>query len=220
MTTDVPTGRGSSSPMRPPKQEALVAAARVLFLRHGIRKTRVEAICADARVSKRTYYRYYRDKDEIAVDVLRELTAAARGRLEVILDRSGPIEETVRSLLEAKTELASATSAAFYREALDDSTAAGRFVLEARREWDERVRHFYTEAQARGEIRDDVDVDLLMAILFRWRDMAGDPDLLRLAPSSTVLVEAVMSLAFYGLVRRTDGAGTPPSAPERDGPNG
>jgi AcrR family transcriptional regulator len=186
----------------PPKKAGIVATGRTLFLRFGIRKVRVEEICADARVSKRTFYKYFRDKDDLAVAVLGELFEEARARLEPVIAADGAIEEKVKHVIAIKAQMASETSAAFYREVVDGGTAPGRFVLQERRKWDERVRRFYADAQAREQIRSDIDIDVLMAFIARIRDFVKDPELVRLVPDLSLLVETVMTLFFYGIVPR------------------
>jgi AcrR family transcriptional regulator len=186
-----------------PKKDALLRVGRLLFLRHGIRKVRVEEICADAQVSKRTFYKYFRDKDELAIAVLGELFEEGRGRVEAVLSLDCTIEEKVRQIIAAKTQLASETSAVFYRETLDDETAPGQFALREQRKWNERVRRFYRDAQARGQIRADIDIDVLMTVLVRLRDLVKEPELARLVPDFSQLVEVVMTMFFYGIVPRT-----------------
>ena len=185
-----------------PKQDAILRAGRSLLLRHGIRKVRVEEVCADAQVSKRTFYKYFRDKDGLVIAVLGELFEQGRAKVETLLTLDCPIEEKVRQIIAAKSELASETSLVFYRESLDDATEPGRFALREQKKWDGRVRRFYRDAQARGEIRADIDVDVLMALLVRLRDLVKQPELGRLVPDFSRLVETVMTLFFYGIVPR------------------
>lgn len=186
-----------------PKKDAILRAGRSLFLRHGIRKVRVEEVCTDAQVSKRTFYKYFRDKNDLAIAVLGELFEEGRARVEAVLALDCPIEEKMRQVIAVKSELASESSAVFYREALNDETELGRFALREQRKWDERVRHFYRDAQARGQIRDDIDTDVLMAVLVRLRDLVQEPDLMRLVPDFARLVETVMTLFLYGIIPRT-----------------
>jgi AcrR family transcriptional regulator len=163
---------------------------------------RVEEVCAEARVSKRTFYKYFRDKDALAIAVLGELFAASRARLEAILGLDCALEEKVRQIMAVKTELASETSATFYRETLDDSTEPGRYALREQHEWEKRVRRFYLDARAHGQIREDIDIDVLMALLVRSRELIKDPDLGRLVPDFARLTKNVMTLFFYGIVPR------------------
>lgn len=185
-----------------PKKDAILRSGTALFLRHGIRKVRVEEVCADAHVSKRTFYKYFRDKDELAIAALAKLFEENRARLEAALALDGGIEEKALRVMAVKSELASQTSATFYREALDGTTAPGRFALEEQRKWDQRIRRFWAGAQARGEIRGDIDIDVLMTLLARSRDLVGDPELMRAAPDLKRLVETVMKVFFYGVIPR------------------
>jgi AcrR family transcriptional regulator len=67
-------GRGAGG--SGPKGEAISAAARRLFLRDGYERTSVDAIAAEAGVSKRTIYNRYGDKENLFLSVLKESFAA------------------------------------------------------------------------------------------------------------------------------------------------
>lgn len=59
-----------------PKGEAIAQAALRLFLRDGYERTSVDAIAAEAGVSKRTIYNRYGDKENLFLSVLRDMFAA------------------------------------------------------------------------------------------------------------------------------------------------
>jgi TetR/AcrR family transcriptional regulator, mexJK operon transcriptional repressor len=52
------------------KREAIVTAAVRLFLRDGFERTSVDAIAEEARVSKRTIYNHYGDKENLFLSVI------------------------------------------------------------------------------------------------------------------------------------------------------
>ena len=52
------------------KHHALLNTARKLFVAHGIKRVTVEEICRTADTSKMTFYRFFRNKDEIAKAVI------------------------------------------------------------------------------------------------------------------------------------------------------
>ena len=191
---------------RSAKAIAVVDAARGLFLRHGIRRITVEEICREAGVSKRTFYKHFRNRDDVAVLVLRELFDESRSRLEETLTAGTALEEKAREIIAVKSGLAAESGVEFYREIMTTDSEPGRFARRMQGEWDERVRSFYLEAQAHGEIRADIDVDFLLRILVRARDLVEDPELLRIEPDFSRLVESVMKLFFYGIVPRHEGA--------------
>jgi AcrR family transcriptional regulator len=69
-----------------PKGEAIAAAAVALFLRDGYERTSVDAIAAEAGVSKRTIYNRYGDKENLFRSVLRDTFAAMLARFRRIAD--------------------------------------------------------------------------------------------------------------------------------------
>jgi AcrR family transcriptional regulator len=188
------------------KDAAILKTARTLFLRHGIRRVSVEEVCREAGVSKRTFYSRFGNKDDLALKVLGVLIEDSRQLLEKTLDADIPIEEKVRRIIALKSKMAAEASMDFYREIMSDDSGPGRFARQKQREWDDRVRGFYANAQARGQIRSDMSVDFLMFLLVRIRDLMEDPELQRIEPDFSRLVESVMKLFFYGLVPRRDGA--------------
>jgi AcrR family transcriptional regulator len=191
---------------RSAKAIATVDAARDLFLRHGIRRITVEEICREAGVSKRTFYKQFRNRDDVALQVLRELFAESRSRLEETLAADTALEEKAREIIAVKSGLAAESDVEFFREIMTADSEPGHFARRMQREWDERVRAFYLEAQARGEIRADIDVDFLLRVLVRARDLVEDPELLRIEPDFSRLVESIMKLFFYGILPRREGA--------------
>lgn len=69
-----------------PKGEAIAAAALRLFLRDGYERTSVDAIAAEAGVSKRTIYNRYGDKESLFLAVLRETFTAMLATFRGIAD--------------------------------------------------------------------------------------------------------------------------------------
>jgi TetR/AcrR family transcriptional repressor of mexJK operon len=87
------------------KREQMRAAAQRLFLQRGFSDTSVDAIAAEAGVSKQTLYSYYANKEDLFADVLRQLTLDnPRNRLLTI--ESVPSLESREALRDALTALA------------------------------------------------------------------------------------------------------------------
>ena len=70
------------------KHDAIAAAALVLFVRDGYERTSVDAIAAEAGVSKRTVYSHYGDKENLFLLVLRDTYDTMRKRIGDIADRN------------------------------------------------------------------------------------------------------------------------------------
>jgi TetR/AcrR family transcriptional repressor of mexJK operon len=74
--TSAPEGRtgGEESARAHAKREQIRAAAQRLFLEKGYERASMDAIAGAAQVSKQTLYRYYDAKEQLFVDILRQLT--------------------------------------------------------------------------------------------------------------------------------------------------
>ena len=65
--------------------ESILAAARHMFMKHGIQKTTLEEIARLSRVAKATIYNYFGSKDRVYLEVLnREAIAMAKRILEEV----------------------------------------------------------------------------------------------------------------------------------------
>ncbi len=63
-------------PLRP--RERIIATARELFRKHGIRGIGVDAIAEFAGTNKMTLYRHFGSKDDLVVACLRSVAAEGR----------------------------------------------------------------------------------------------------------------------------------------------
>jgi TetR/AcrR family transcriptional repressor of mexJK operon len=122
-----PRTRGSERPTggRPAKREELMRAATAHFLRHGYLGARVDAIAAEAGVSKQTLYNHFGDKQRLFRAVLQEAGGGAPFDLDLV-ERVGDSDDLGADLLALGHDLV--------HGALDDEVAALRRLLVS--EWD------------------------------------------------------------------------------------
>jgi TetR/AcrR family transcriptional regulator, mexJK operon transcriptional repressor len=80
------------------KRAAILAAARELFVRDGVERTSMDAVAAQANVSKRTVYDYYGDKEGLLLGVIvdggESLIASLRKALDRHLSDAQDIRDT------------------------------------------------------------------------------------------------------------------------------
>jgi TetR/AcrR family transcriptional regulator, mexJK operon transcriptional repressor len=102
-----------------PKGEAIAAAALRLFLRDGYERTSVDAIAAEAGVSKRTIYNRYGDKENLFLSVLRDTYGAMMATFRRIADKHlGEVTDVEQDLTAFVREVAFGVTTAPDRIAL------------------------------------------------------------------------------------------------------
>jgi TetR/AcrR family transcriptional regulator, mexJK operon transcriptional repressor len=90
-----------------PKGEAIAQAALRLFLRDGYERTSVDAIAAEAGVSKRTIYNRYGDKESLFLSVLRDTYNAMMATFREIVEKHlGAVADVQQDLTAFAVEVA------------------------------------------------------------------------------------------------------------------
>ena len=84
------------------KRERILAAARELFLRQGLRATTMEAIAKGAGMAKPTLYAEFADKDAVFLAILEQLVADKLARFEAAMAGPGPLSERIGVALAAE----------------------------------------------------------------------------------------------------------------------
>jgi TetR/AcrR family transcriptional regulator, mexJK operon transcriptional repressor len=74
-------------PRYPAKRAAIARAALALFVRDGYERTSVDAIAAEAGVSKRTVYSHYADKERLFLAVIEDTYSGLMDQVRDIADR-------------------------------------------------------------------------------------------------------------------------------------
>jgi TetR/AcrR family transcriptional regulator, mexJK operon transcriptional repressor len=85
--THVMSGRGRPLGGSEQKRAAIVRAALHLFTRDGFERTSVDAIAAEAGVSKRTVYNHYGDKESLFLSVVSDFYDSLIGLVEQIINQ-------------------------------------------------------------------------------------------------------------------------------------
>ena len=87
------------------KHEAIAQAALTLFESDGYERTSVDAIAAEAGVSKRTIYSHYGDKENLFLSVVRDTYEAMLTRIAEIVDRTAWDSDLLAALTSCVTEV-------------------------------------------------------------------------------------------------------------------
>ena len=94
-----------------PPRERILAVARELFYRDGIRAVGVEAIAAAAGTNKMTLYRHFESKDALVAAYLSELAAMGDALWDTVrAEHPGDAEAQLRALLRRVSQFASECS--------------------------------------------------------------------------------------------------------------
>jgi AcrR family transcriptional regulator len=188
------------------KFEAIVAAARSLFWKHGIRRVTIEEICQDAGVSKMTCYKYFSNKTAIAKYLIEDMFESGVKAYKEIYNSNIPYEEKVKKLVDLKMSNTHEMS----QELLDD---VYKYQDEELSETIENIKKkmigIYlddiSQAQKMGEIRNDVKPEFMLYFLNNLTEMLTDQRVVGIYQNPEQMIVEVMNFFFYGIMPRKNG---------------
>lgn len=81
-------------------EELIIEAARRIFIKRGLAGARMQDIADEAGINKAMLHYYYRSKEKLFEIVFDEAFSKVIGRLGAILNKSLPLEEKIRTLID------------------------------------------------------------------------------------------------------------------------
>lgn len=165
-------GDGHSAPSRPPtpkgrtSRERLLSVATSLFAEKGYAGVRIADITEAAGLSPGAFYRYFKDRRDLMLALLQELTAEAFDFVRVPWSAEDPMHSVLRSTqLYFKFYGDHRTSFGLLVELGQTDPEVGKIWAESRRAFYARIAQSLRRGVQSGRLRVDVDVDVAAELM-------------------------------------------------------
>jgi TetR/AcrR family transcriptional regulator, cholesterol catabolism regulator len=160
-----PIRRGADTGVRRSERTraAIREAANGLFLKDGVDRTTVDAICAAAGVSKGTFYLYFHRKEDLLLEYGLRRLKRIREMVPELITR-GTFREAMNALLDEVVRGKTWGREVTGRALAEIGISAERLPIEAPHKL---IQPLIEVGQARGEIRRDVPSDALAHFVLR-----------------------------------------------------
>jgi AcrR family transcriptional regulator len=189
---------------QPTSKIRLLEVAKKLFWKFGIKKVTVEELCREGGLSKMTFYRYFKNKDDVARQLMSDLLEVSFRRYRNIMHSDGAFEEKVRKLVRFKYEAIHEMSDEFIKDVYQYKDGGLLEMLDSyRQKMYKEMRNDFTEAQKNGWIRKDVQMDFIMYMLNDMNNKILDPNLVALYESEQKLIMEMTNFFFYGILSKS-----------------
>lgn len=184
------------------KQQTIIDTARRLFREHGFSAVSVGSICAEAAVSRVTFYKYYSGKNALLQEIVTEQKNRVRAEFENLLARQCSLREAAEAVFALqKQSFEELYSAAFLRD-IEENTdlELERFFHELNEEKYAFMRGFFHTLQQRRLIQPDLPVELIDLFIRQADILMRHPQLAALyAAAPQKLPQDVLRLLLHGL---------------------
>jgi AcrR family transcriptional regulator len=182
------------------KLQQILDTGRQLFMRYGIHRVTVEEMCETANVSKMTFYKYFKNKIDLALYIIKDIVAKGEKRYKKILAMNIPYREKVKLIVQLKME----QTKDFSREMLEDIWMSPFLEIKDFMEQTKRDNlglfiQDLKKAQTEGDIRENMKPEFILYILNHMIELIEDEKLAALYPSVPELVLELTNFFFYGI---------------------
>lgn len=179
----------------------ILEAAKELFFKHGFKRISIEDICKKAGVSRRTFYVYYENKNDLLIKLLEQIREKNLRDISAITESRLPFSEKLIQISRYNIAQLEQMTPEFLADIHDPSFVELRTHYESKKkqasDW---VYSFFSDAQKRGDLRPDLDIEFLK--LFMSHNIASykNEAMRERYPDTVVLMRKVADLIFYGIL--------------------
>ncbi len=193
----------SSKHHRSKKQIQIVETGERLFRNYGIKKVTVEEICAEAHVSKMTFYKYFTNKLELVKYIISQWYNDGLEITDNINAMDIPVTEKLRRMIEWKLEFISDMSPAFVNEFVHFDAELSKFIDQKMTKTVHRFLEYIEGWQKSGEVRPGIRPELILAALGKIHELFKDNRLRSFYRDHVEFTHELHSFFFYGIVNST-----------------
>jgi AcrR family transcriptional regulator len=179
----------------------IIEAARDLFFKHGFKRISIEDICNKADVSRRTFYVYYENKTDLLIKLLEHINEENMSEILAINNSNLPFSEKLIQITNFNISRLEKMTPEFLADIHDPSFIEVREHYESKKErWEEYTRTLFTEAQKRGEIRPNLDIEFLQRFINYAISSYKNESIRKRYPDAVHLMRKIADMLFYGIL--------------------
>ena len=172
-----------------------------LLLTRGWRGVTTDTVARRARISKKTLYRLFPNKEALLEAALRALVESSLARLDEILQAPEPPLLRVGRFLEELAEIFTQIQRQLLDQAREFNPRVWARIEAERRRRLKLVGELVREAQTQGLVRPDLHVDLWLVLLRTAAEEMVNPErLLREGLSAPRILDTLRKVLFEGIL--------------------
>ncbi|NME70662.1 TetR/AcrR family transcriptional regulator [Flammeovirga aprica] len=183
-------------------RDKILKAAQDLFFEQGIKKVSIAEIYETAQVSKMSFYRQFKNKEDIVLHIFRSLYDTSMVEYNKIVDQKLSFRETLTQLTDLKVRFSRSMSKKFLEEFLQMFSTKSE-VMEELQEMQKEGRALFVneimKAKATGEIREDLSIEFMLSMLDHMQTYIEDPRHIEMFSSSQEMVKEITNFYFFGI---------------------
>jgi len=181
------------------KYRILLDTAKNLFFKYGVKRTTVEEICYEAKVSKVTFYKYFKNKLQLAIQLRNDLTEEGFSKFDKINELDIPFSEKVNLTTAWRIEFASSMSEEFMKDIMDID-----YLQHQKEQIKNRFLNNIKKARENGEINPSLSSEVIWFFTEKFNEFAKEAFGMKLFKDNADMQTQMREIYFYGLLKHKD----------------
>lgn len=182
------------------KYQHILSSGKELFWKHGIKRVSVEEICAQAKVSKMTFYKFFKNKKALVIAILENTVGVALEDYKELINQDCSFTDKIAQMLKMKLEGSKDISQEFILDIYQNqSMGLLPYMEELGKKSLAITMAFLLDSQKKGHIRQDIKVDFILYYFNQMMAMTTDPELLSKYEKPQDLIMEATKFFFYGI---------------------
>jgi AcrR family transcriptional regulator len=177
-------------------KEKIKETAKDLFFKFGIKRVSVEEISEKAGISKVTFYKYYKNKMELAIELRDELMQIGFARFDELNALDIPFMEKINRMTQWQMEFYAQMNNEFVKEIVN--------LKDIEEEYRKRFLNNIKSGQDKGEVRTDLNLELVYLVTRKLQEITKDGTWKELFNDYSEYIKQIRTILFYGLLSRPE----------------
>lgn len=181
------------------KHDSILESAKNIFFQHGIKRVTIEEICKKANVSKMTFYKFFKNKNELAKEVLQSVFNSNIDDYNNLMSENTNFEEKLLKLIKLKIEKADDMGELFLEEIFETNLELIEFINQKKDEAIQINIEFIKKGQKEGVFRENITNEMFNYLFDNLIEMIHSERLKKIIPDIHKRIEELNKYFFYGI---------------------
>lgn len=185
--------------------QAILDAAKSLFWKYGVKRVSVEEISKNAGVSKMTFYRHFKNKNELAQKIMLRIFDKGLEDYRATMSADISFVKKVEQILLLKFQNTQDVSEEFIRDIyVNGDLATQKIIVDYSETMLLEFKNDLAKAQEKGWIRKDMNIDFIMKMREQITQMLNDDSFLAMYDTPQDAIMEITRFFFFGMMNKEE----------------
>ena len=190
----------STDKVESPKFKQIIDTATKLFTKYSVKRVTVEEICSTAQVSKMTFYKFFKNKIELAEHIIFSILDEAQIEFDNLCNQTNSFSEIIDQFLKMKMDYAKRFSKEFYLDFINLSPKIHERVISYSQENHKQFLELIKRGQETGEVRKDINLKFITYMLNHLKELGEKEELFEFYENIEEMAMDMTRFYFYGIM--------------------